>query len=124
MNPDAPVTTTVFVTPPWYPARAGPPQIDATGYARGMLLAKRTSVWRTRYEVSRDGHPIAHWDGSLWRSGGDLEVAGHPFEVRGNAWGSRFSMLDKAGGVVASADRVGRKRWTVTAGGLTYHFQR
>lgn len=89
-----------------------------------MLLAKRTSIWRARYEVSQDGHRVAHWDGSLWRSGGDLEVAGMVFHVRGNAWGSRFSMLDKAGGVVAAADRVGRKRWTVTAGGTTYQFQR
>ena len=89
-----------------------------------MLLAKRTSVWRARYEVSQDGHRVAHWDGSLWRSGGDLEVAGHAFQVRGNAWGSRFSMLDKAGGVVASAERVGRKHWSVTAGPVTYQFQR
>ncbi|MEV4515818.1 hypothetical protein AB0K00_43545 [Dactylosporangium sp. NPDC049525] len=89
-----------------------------------MLVAKRTSVWRTRYEVSQDGHLVANWDGSLWRSGGDLNVAGQAFQVRGNAWGSRFSMLDKAGGVVAAADRVGRKRWTVTAGAVTYQFQR
>ncbi|WP_327003620.1 hypothetical protein OHA72_52595 [Dactylosporangium sp. NBC_01737] len=89
-----------------------------------MLIAKRTSVWRTRYQVSQDGHLVAAWDGSLWRSGGDLNVAGQGFQVRGNAWGSRFSMLDKAGGVVAAADRVGRKRWTVAAGGVTYHFQR
>jgi hypothetical protein len=89
-----------------------------------MLTAKRTSVWRSRYEVGQDGHVVARWEGSLWRSGGGLEVAGRTFEVRGNAWGSRFSMLDKAGGVVAAADRVGRKRWTVTAGGVTYQFQR
>ena len=89
-----------------------------------MLLAKRTSIWRGRYEVSQDGRPVARWDGSLWGSGGDLQVAGHAFQVRGNAWGSRFSMLDKAGGVVASAERVGRKHWSVTAGGVTYQFQR
>ena len=89
-----------------------------------MLIAKRTSVWRTRYEVSQDGHLVAHWGGALWRSGGELTVAGQAFQVRGNAWGNRSAMLDKAGGVVATADRVGRKRWTVTAGGVTYHFQR
>jgi hypothetical protein len=89
-----------------------------------MLLAKRTSVWRTRYEVSQDAHLVAQWEGSLWRSGGELNVAGQAFQVRGNAWGSRFSMLDKAGGVVAAAERVGRKRWSVTAGGVTYNFQR
>lgn len=89
-----------------------------------MLLAKRTSIWRARYEVSQHGHPVAHWDGAVWRQGGDLEVAGQPFQVRGNMWGSRFSMLDKAGGVIAAADRVGRKRWSVTAGPVTYQFQR
>ena len=33
-------------------------------------------------------------------------------------------MVDDAGAVVASADRVGRKRWTVEAAGQTYHFRR
>lgn len=89
-----------------------------------MLIAKRTSVWRAQYEVTQDSHLVARWDGSVWRSGGDVNVAGQVFQVRGNAWGSRFSMLDKAGGVVAAAERVGRKRWSVTAGGVTYQFQR
>jgi len=43
---------------------------------------------------------------------------------RGNAWGTRYSMVDAAGTEVASAERVGRKRWTVEAAGQTYHFQR
>ncbi len=89
-----------------------------------MLMAKRTSIWRANYEVTQDSHLVARWDGSLWRSGGDINVAGQEFQVRGNAWGSRFSMLDKAGGVIASAERVGRKRWSVTAGAVTYQFQR
>jgi hypothetical protein len=33
-------------------------------------------------------------------------------------------MVDADGTPVASAERVGRKRWTVEAAGQTYHFQR
>ena len=89
-----------------------------------MLIAKRTSVWRSRYTVTQQGHPVAAWEGAVWRSGGQLTVAGRSYLVRGNAWGSRFAMQDKAGDTVAAAARVGRKQWTVTAGGLTYQFQR
>ncbi|GAA1556334.1 hypothetical protein GCM10009827_091510 [Dactylosporangium maewongense] len=89
-----------------------------------MLIAKRTSVWRARYTVTQQGHAVAAWEGGVWRSGGQLTVAGQSFLVRGNAWGSRFVMQDKAGESVAAADRVGRKQWTVTAGGVTYQFQR
>lgn len=89
-----------------------------------MLIAKRTSVWRPRYTVTQDGRQVAAWEGALWRSGGDLAVAGQSFQVRGNAWGTRFSMLDKMGGTVAAAERVGRRHWTVTAGPVTYQFQR
>jgi hypothetical protein len=74
--------------------------------------------------VTRDGVPVAAWDGSMWRSGGELTVDGQVFQVRGNAWGTRFTMLDKAGATVAGAERVGRKQWTVTAGPLTYTFRR
>ncbi|MET7418938.1 hypothetical protein [Dactylosporangium sp. NPDC005555] len=89
-----------------------------------MLIAKRTSVLRSRYTVTDNGRQVAAWEGAVWRSGGDLTVAGGSFQVRSNMWGNTFSMLDKAGGVVAAADRVGRKQWTVTAGGLTYEFRR
>ena len=33
-------------------------------------------------------------------------------------------MTDEASMIVATADRVGRKRWTVEASGRTYRFQR
>jgi len=33
-------------------------------------------------------------------------------------------MVDDAGALVAAADRVGRKRWTVEAAGQTFHFRR
>ncbi|MDG4786908.1 hypothetical protein O7626_13365 [Micromonospora sp. WMMD1102] len=89
-----------------------------------MLKARRVSVWRSRYEIRVRGRFVTTWDSAFWRSGGDFELDGQRYQVRGNAWGSRFTLLDAAGRAVASADRVGRKRWTVEAGDQTYHFQR
>ncbi|GAA3750704.1 hypothetical protein GCM10022225_38750 [Plantactinospora mayteni] len=89
-----------------------------------MLKARKVSAWRSRYEISVRGRFVTTWDNAFWRSGGDFELDGQRYQVRGNAWGNRFTLLDAAGGAVASADRVGRKRWTVEAGGQTYHFQR
>lgn len=39
-------------------------------------------------------------------------------------WGSKYGMVDEDGRRVASADRVGRKNWTVEADGRTYEFHR
>lgn len=89
-----------------------------------MLEARKTSIWRSRYEICIAGQPVATWHGAIWRSGGDVEWDGRRYQVRGNAWGNRFGMVDAAGEIVAKADRVGRKRWTVQAAGQTYHFQR
>ncbi len=89
-----------------------------------MLTAEKTSVWSTNYRLAADGRPVADWDAKMWRSGGDFVLDGRHYAVRGNFWGSRFTMTDDAGVAVASADRVGRKRWTVEAGGQTYEFRR
>ena len=70
------------------------------------------------------GREIAVWDSSVWKSGGEFELDGRRFQVRSNAWGTRYTMVDDTGTVVASADRVGRKQWTVAAAGQTYHFRR
>ena len=89
-----------------------------------MLRGRRTSTWRSRYEFSVDDQPVAVWDSSFWRSGGSFELDGRLYRVRSNAWGSQFGMADANDTRVASADRVGRKRWSVAAGGQTYEFQR
>ncbi|WP_234361592.1 hypothetical protein [Plantactinospora sp. BB1] len=89
-----------------------------------MLKARRVSAWRSRYEISVGDRVVTTWDDAFWRSGGDFELDGQRYQVRGNAWGTRYTLLDGAGGAVASADRVGRKRWTVEAAGQTYQFQR
>ena len=64
------------------------------------------------------------WDSSVWRRGGEFELDGQHFHIRSNAWGNKYTMVDDAGTVLASADRVGRKRWTVEAAGQTYQFRR
>jgi hypothetical protein len=89
-----------------------------------VLRAKKVGFWKSRYEISVDGQPLATWDGSMWKLGGTFELDGERYEVRGNLWGSKYGMATEGGDVVASADRVGRKRWTVEAGGQTYQFQR
>ncbi|MEV6493009.1 hypothetical protein AB0M20_30955 [Actinoplanes sp. NPDC051633] len=89
-----------------------------------MLTAENVSMWRGRYQISADGSPIAVWDPSWWRTGGDLEVDGHRFTVRSNTWGTNYRMLDEAGNEVATVERAGRKRWSVQADGRTYEFRR
>jgi hypothetical protein len=88
------------------------------------MEARKISVWRSRYSVTDRGREIAVWDSSVWKSGGEFELGGRRFRVRSNAWGHKYTMVDDAGALVASADRVGRKRWTVEAAGQTYHFRR
>jgi hypothetical protein len=88
------------------------------------MKARKISVWRSRYSVTDRGREITVWDGSVWKRGGDFELDGRRFQVRSNAWGNKYTMMDDVGAVVASADRVGRKRWTVEAAGQTYHFRR
>lgn len=89
-----------------------------------MLEATKTSLWQNRYAIGADGRQLAVWDGSLWTAGGTFELDGRRYKVRGNMWGSTYGMVDQAGAPVAKANRVGRKRWTVEAGGRTYTFQR
>lgn len=95
-----------------------------------MLHAKKVSLWKTRYEITDAGRVLATWEGSIWKSGGTFDLDGRRYEIRGNLWGSKFGMVTEDGEdgedgtVVATADRVGRKRWTVETGGQIYEFQR
>jgi hypothetical protein len=89
-----------------------------------MLTAEKTSLWRRHYEIGVDGRRIAGWEPSWWRSGGVFQLDGVRYEVRGTALGSRFELIGPAGQPLASARRVGRKRWTVRAGDDTYQFRR
>jgi hypothetical protein len=89
-----------------------------------MLTARRASLWSSRYEVRDGERPVTTWDARVWRSGGDFTLDGRRYAVRGNAWGNRYTLTDDSGTLVAAADRVGRKHWTIEAGRQTYRFQR
>jgi hypothetical protein len=89
-----------------------------------MLQARKTSIWRSRYEVSADGRPLTTWDGRVWKSGGDFQLAGQQYRVRGNVLGGTYRLVDSAGATLATARRVGRKRWTVETDRATYAFRR
>ena len=88
------------------------------------MEAHKISMWRSRYQVLDRGRDVTVWDSSMWRSGGAFQLDGQRYQVRSNAWGNKYMMTDDFGAVLAAADRVGRKRWTVEAGGATYHFRR
>ena len=81
-------------------------------------------MWRGRYEMESDGQPVAEWDPSWWRSGGDFEIDGQRFQVRSNGWGTKYRMLDAMGNEVALVERAGRKHWSVSADGRVYEFRR
>ncbi|MDG4826480.1 hypothetical protein O7635_31910 [Asanoa sp. WMMD1127] len=89
-----------------------------------MLTAHPASAWRNRYDVALDGAPVTTFDGSFWKNGGAFALDGRHYEVRGSFWGNRSTLLDEMGGEVATAERIGRKRWTVTSAGRTYQFRR
>ncbi len=81
-------------------------------------------MWRGRYEIEADGRPVAVWDPSWWRSGGNFEIDGHHFQVRANGWGTKYRMSDEGGTEIALVERAGRKHWTVQADGRVYEFRR
>ncbi|MCM4080508.1 hypothetical protein [Paractinoplanes hotanensis] len=88
------------------------------------MEARKTSAWKSNYVVTDRGREIATWDKSTWKSGGEFTLEGRRYRVRSNGWGNKYTMTDDSDTVLAAADRVGRKRWTVTADGQTYHFRR
>jgi hypothetical protein len=89
-----------------------------------VLTAEKASIWRGGYDITVDGRPIARWEPSWWRSGGAFDLDGQRYQVRGNALGARRELIGAAGQRLASAERVGRKRWTVRADAQTYQFRR
>lgn len=89
-----------------------------------MLQARKPSVWRSRYEILSDGRPLTEWQPLTWRQGGRFTLDRQAYEVRANAWGTKYTMAKDSGTEVASAQGVGRKDWTVKADHQTYTFRR
>ncbi|GAB2592791.1 hypothetical protein Aab01nite_37120 [Paractinoplanes abujensis] len=88
------------------------------------MEARKSSAWKSNYVVTDRGREIATWDKSTWKSGGEFTLDGRRYRVRSNGWGSKYTMTDDSDTIVATAERVGRKRWSVSAGGQTYDFRR
>ncbi len=89
-----------------------------------MIKARRRSAWRNDYEITADGRPLAVFNGSLWRGGGALVVGGEHYEVRSSTWATSYSLVGDGGAVIASAQRIGRKDWSIDADGVTHAFRR
>lgn len=89
-----------------------------------MLVAKKVGFWKNTYEISVAGQLVTTWEKSSWTRGGAVELDGRRLEIRGNLWGTRYTMTDEEGAELAAADRVGRKRWTVEADGRIHELRR
>lgn len=89
-----------------------------------VLKAKRTRSWKGGYDISVDGEPLLRWDPKTWSVGGSFTLDDASYEVRTNAFATRYEMTDSDGAPIAVAERVGRKSWTVRADGQTYTFER
>lgn len=89
-----------------------------------MLQATRVGALSSSYDITLDGQPIARWHTSMWRVGGAFTLQGQRYDLRGNFWGSSFTMTDESGATVASATNPSRRRWTATVGDRQYEFRR
>ena len=72
-----------------------------------MLTANQPSLLHRRYDIGVDDAHIAWWEPSWWRSGGAFDLDGERYQVRGNAIGSRFDLIDPTGRRLASVWWVG-----------------
>ena len=89
-----------------------------------MLEARRVGVWGGRYDLVADGERVATWEKSGWQPGGTLELDGRRYVLRADLMERTCALVGSGGVRIASADRVGRKDWTIAAGGATYRFRR
>ena len=89
-----------------------------------MLVATKSGIFGRTYDIALDGHPVAAWNPRFWRSGGDLTLAGTTYRVDATTFTNRFTMRDAHGAEVATAEKAGRKHWTVVADGRSHRFRR
>ncbi|MBE1489221.1 hypothetical protein [Plantactinospora soyae] len=88
------------------------------------LTAKGQGLFKNDYELSADGKPLTYWNAKSLRSGGSFPLDGRTYEVKANILATQWELTDETGMLVAVAERVGRKNWTITSGGRTYAFER
>src|SRR5699024_1672419 len=59
-----------------------------------------------------------------WGSGGRFTLHGIDYELRSNMWSAKYALATAQGKPLATANHVGRKHWSVEAGGVAYRFWR
>ncbi len=89
-----------------------------------MLTAQQGSFWARAVEIARDGASLTTFNPTSWGSGGRFALDGVDYELRSNLWGASYALATDDGDVLATAERVGRKEWTVQADGTRYTFRR
>lgn len=89
-----------------------------------MLRADKDGVFSRTYRITEDGRAVTTFESRWWSSGGSFSLDGRTFGIRANMWGGRYGMADEDGARVASAEKVGRKHWTVTSPQEVYRFRR
>lgn len=91
-----------------------------------MLTAEQTGFWGRSYRIGVDGRPLTTFTPRQWSAGGRFSLDGQDYELRSNAWGGKYAMTTgtDGGSAIATAEKVGRKRWLVQADARTYQFQR
>lgn len=89
-----------------------------------MLEATKSSFLGRTYDITLDGRPVASWTSKIWRNGGDVTLAGHRYRIDAATFTNRFTMRDANGTEVATAEKAGRKHWTVVADGKPHRFRR
>ncbi|MZD07960.1 hypothetical protein GTW43_26500 [Streptomyces sp. SID5785] len=76
------------------------------------------------FEVGEDGRALTTFVQSRWRTSGHFELDGQGYEIRARGFAGRYELLSAGGTVVAAADHVGRRHWSVRADGREYRFHR
>lgn len=89
-----------------------------------MLRADKNGMFSRTYRITADGRDVTEFESGWWRTGGTFSLDGHDYTIRANMWGGRYGMADENEGKVASADKVGRKNWTVESADGVHRFQR
>jgi hypothetical protein len=89
-----------------------------------MLEATKAGFFNRSYDIALDGRPVASWSPKFWRNGGEITLAGHAYRVDATTFTNRFTMTDGSGRTVATAEKAGRKHWTVVADGKPHRFRR
>jgi hypothetical protein len=89
-----------------------------------MLEARRAGALTNRFTFTSDGRQVGHWEPHMFRGGGSLTVEGQQYQLKSGGFGTKLIMVNGAGATVATVERLGRSKWSITAGMQTFSFAR